>query len=307
MQPTLVIMAAGMGSRYGGLKQLDTLGPNGETIMDYSIYDALCSGFGKIVFVIRESFREDFMRVCASRYGSSFDFTFVAQELEDIPAPFFPPEGRQKPWGTGHALLTTSRVVNTPFGIINADDFYGRNTFEVLAEYLNRPNLLPGSYAMAGYRLDNTLSPSGPVSRGICQRDKNELLTDVVERYKIQDTGNGRIVCVVPDEDGKPAYEMELKADDLCSMNCWGFLPDVYPKAHDLVIDFLKENATRPTSEYHLPTMVNHLIKSNRGTCSVLKTNAQWFGVTYREDREGVVARLKSLHDQGLYPTPLFT
>lgn len=296
MKPTLIIMAAGMGSRYGGLKQLDTLGPNGETIMDYSIYDALKAGFGKIVFVIRESFREDFLRVCASRYGNHFDYDFVAQELEDIPAPYCPPKDRQKPWGTGHALLTTASLVDTPFGIINADDFYGRNAFEVLAQYLSQPNLAPGSYAMVGYRLENTLSPSGPVSRGICQRDQNDLLTDVVERLKIAKDDRGVITC----------GDLVLQADDLCSMNCWGFLPDVYPKAHALVSTFLAEHASELTSEYHLPTMVNHLIKQHQGTCKVLKTNAQWFGVTYREDRPGVVALLQELHNQGLYPNPLF-
>lgn len=306
MQPTLIIMAAGMGSRYGGLKQLDGLGPGGETIMDYSIYDALKSGFGKIVFVIRESFREDFNSVCVSRYGNNFPFEFITQELDDIPAPFSPPTERQKPWGTGHALLTTAKCVNEPFGIINADDFYGRDAFRVLGRFLSRDDLMPGSYAMVGYRLENTLSPSGPVSRGICQHDNNELLTDVVERFKIRKENNGRIYCTIPEQLGSQA-ELELRSDDLCSMNCWGFLPDVYPKATTLVTRFLEQHATEPASEYHLPTMVNDIIKSGEGTCRVLPTDARWFGVTYREDRPGVVKQLESLHREGLYPSPLFT
>ncbi len=305
MQPTLVIMAAGMGSRYGGLKQLDRLGPNGETIMDYSIYDALQSGFGKIVFVIRESFREEFNRVCASRYGSHFLFEFVTQELQNIPAPYTPPPGREKPWGTGHALLTTSKSVNTPFGIINADDFYSRNAFTVLAEFLKRKDLIRGSYAMVGYRLENTLSPSGPVSRGICQMDENGLLTDVVERFRIRKQEDGQIVCTVPAENGK-MVNMNLSDDDLCSMNCWGFLPDVYPKTEHLVKKFLEQHAHEPASEYHLPTMVNDIIKSGEGTCKVLRTHSHWFGVTYREDREDVVSRLRRLHQEGQYPDPLF-
>jgi len=306
MQPTLIIMAAGMGSRYGGLKQLDGLGPNGETIMDYSIYDALKSGFGKVVFVIRESFREDFNRVCVSRYGNNFPFEFITQELDDIPAPFSPPARRQKPWGTGHALLTTAKCVNEPFGIINADDFYGRDAFRVLGRFLSRNDLAPGSYAMVGYRLENTLSPSGPVSRGICQHDADELLTDVVERFKIRKENDGKIYCTIPDNP-QSQPDLELRADDLCSMNCWGFLPDVYPRAAALVTLFLEKHATEPASEYHLPTMVNDIIKSGEGTCRVLPTDAKWFGVTYREDRPGVVKRLEALHREGLYPSPLFT
>ncbi|HPW78853.1 MAG: hypothetical protein BWX62_01244 [Bacteroidetes bacterium ADurb.Bin037] len=305
MQPTLVIMAAGMGSRYGGLKQFDGLGPNGETIMDYSIYDALRAGFGKIVFVIRESFREEFDRVCVARYGSHFPFEFVTQELQDIPAPYTPPPGREKPWGTGHALLATSKCVNTPFGIINADDFYGRNAFAVLAEFLKRKDLTRGSYAMIGYRLENTLSPSGPVSRGICRMDENGLLTDVVERFKIRKQENGQIVCDIPAKEGE-TVSMELDADDLCSMNCWGFLPDVYQKAEHLVKKFLANHVHEATSEYHLPTLVNDIIKSGEGTCRILRSNSHWFGVTYREDRDGVVARLARLHREGLYPDPLF-
>jgi len=305
MQPTLVIMAAGMGSRYGGLKQLDRLGPNGETIMDYSIYDALRSGFGEIVFVIRESFSKEFNRVCVSRYGSHFPFRFVTQELDHIPAPFSPPPGREKPWGTGHALLTTGSYVDTPFGIINADDFYGHDAFRVLSEYLTQKNLTEGSYAMVGYRLENTLSPSGPVSRGVCKPDRNGLLTDVVERHKIRKEESGKILCSVPGNNGEVA-DLELDPGDLCSMNCWGFLPDIYPKATKLVSEFLERHVQEPASEYHLPTMVNDIIKTGEGTCRVLSTNARWFGVTYREDRDGVVARLRALHDEGLYPNPLF-
>ena len=303
MQPTLVIMAAGMGSRYGGLKQFDGLGPNGETIMDYSIYDALRAGFGKIVFVIRESFREEFDRVCGA-LRIAFPFEFVTQNYRIYPLHILLLRAG-KTLGTGHALLATSKCVNTPFGIINADDFYGRNAFAVLAEFLKRKDLTRGSYAMIGYRLENTLSPSGPVSRGICRMDESGLLTDVVERFKIRKQENGQIVCDIPAKEGE-TVSMELDADDLCSMNCWGFLPDVYQKAEHLVKKFLANHVHEATSEYHLPTLVNDIIKTGEGTCRIHRSNSHWFGVTYREDRDGVVARLVKLHREGLYPDPLF-
>ena len=232
MQPTLVIMAAGMGSRYGGLKQLDRLGPNGETIMDYSIYDALRSGFGEIVFVIRESFSKEFNRVCVSRYGSHF-LSGSSPRNWIIYRPFFSSPGREKPWGTGHALLTTGSYVDTPFGIINADDFYGHDAFRVLSGYLTQKNLTEGSYAMVGYRLENTLSPSGPVSRGVCKPDRNGLLTDVVERHKIRKEESGKILCSVPGNNGEVA-DLELDPGDLCSMNCWGFYPTSTRKPQSL-------------------------------------------------------------------------
>ena len=305
MQPTLIIMAAGMGSRYGGLKQLDRLGPGGDTIMDYSIYDALRAGFGKIVFVIRKDFQTEFEQICASRYGKHFPFEFVTQELDGIPPPYTPPAGRTKPWGTGHALLVTSEKVNTPFGIINADDFYGKDAFHVLAGFLNRNDLPPGSCAMAGYRLENTLAPSGPVSRGICTRNNRGFLVDIVERLGIRKESDGRILCTATHEDGTQE-DLELAANALCSMNCWGFLPDIYPKAKRLVAQFLQEHQNDLVSEYHLPTLVNDTIQSENGTCRVLETTARWFGVTYREDRPGVVAQLEALHTSGNYPTPLF-
>lgn len=296
MQPTLVIMAAGMGSRYGGLKQLDPLGPNGETIMDYSIYDALKSGFGKIVFVIRKSFREDFYKVCLSRYADNFNYAFVEQELDDIPTAYQVPEGREKPWGTGQALLASAKEVTTPFGIINADDYYGRNAFEVLGQYLSQDALPKGAYSMVGYRLDNTLSPSGTVSRGICQMDTNGLMTSVAEHLKIGRNEEGKIF------DG----DFPLKDDDLCSMNCWGFLPDVFDTFRTAFCQFLDTRGQELKSEFLLPTIVNQILKEGTGTCRVLKTDAQWFGVTYREDRESVVARFKALHESGIYPNPLF-
>ncbi|NLA16098.1 MAG: NTP transferase domain-containing protein [Bacteroidales bacterium] len=305
MQPTLIIMAAGMGSRYGGLKQLDRLGPGGETIMDYSIYDALQAGFGNIVFVIRKDFMADFEQVFTPRYGHHFSFEWVTQELDDLPAPFVPPAERTKPWGTGHALLVTSEKVNTPFGIINADDFYGKDAFRVLANFLKRKDLEPGACAMVGYRLENTLSRSGTVSRGICRQNRDGFLESITERFEIRKENSERIVSTIKNPDGTHS-EIELAGQDLCSMNCWGFHPSVYTKAEQLVKQFLEKHGNHLSEEYHLPTLVNDIIQTKEGSCRVLETKARWFGVTYRDDRPQVIARLKALHTEGIYPTPLF-
>ncbi len=296
MQPTLVIMAAGMGSRYGGLKQLDPLGPDGETIMDYSIYDALRAGFWKIVFVIRKSFYDDFSKVCLSRYANRFDYAFVTQELEDIPQPYTVPQGREKPWGTGQALLSSAKEVNTPFCIINADDYYGPQTFDVMCKYLSQDALPARSCAMAGYVLANTLSPSGTVSRGICRTDSRGFLTSVTEHLKIGRRADGSIY------DG----DVPLDEEDLCSMNCWGFLPDVYDTFRTSFKEFLAASGKELKSEFLLPFIVNQMLAAGTATCRVLKTDSRWFGVTYREDRPAVMERFAALHRDHTYPTPLF-
>ena len=296
MKPTLLVLAAGMGSRYGGLKQMDGVGPNGEIILDYSVMDAIRAGFGKVVFVIRHSFADQFKaRINAEHYGNKIAVEYVYQELDKLPAGFGVPEGREKPWGTNHAILMAKDAIHEPFAIINADDFYGRDAFQVMADHLRTLDGKEGSYCMVGYRLENTLSENGTVSRGVCQTDANGLLIGMTERTAIGRTANG---IEYKDADGSmhplPAYAT-------VSMNLFGFTPDYFAKSEALFVDFLKEHGQELKSEYYIPFAVNTFIADGRATMTVLKTTAQWFGVTYKEDRPMVVDRLKKLHDQGVY------
>ena len=296
MKPTLLVLAAGMGSRYGGLKQMDGVGPNGEIILDYSVMDAIRAGFGKVVFVIRHSFADQFKaRINAEHYGNRIAVEYVYQELDKLPAGFSVPEGREKPWGTNHAILMAKDVIHEPFAIINADDFYGRDAFQVMADHLRTLNDKEGSYCMVGYRLENTLSENGTVSRGVCQTDDKGLLVGMTERTAIGRTANG---IEYKDTDGSMH---PLPADATVSMNLFGFTPDYFAKSEALFVDFLKEHGQELKSEYYIPFAVNTFIADGRATMTVLKTTAQWFGVTYKEDRPMVVDRLKKLHDQGVY------
>ena len=296
MNPTLLVLAAGMGSRYGGLKQMDGVGPNGEIILDYSVMDAIRAGFGKVVFVIRHSFADQFKaRINAEHYGNKIAVEYVYQELDKLPAGFSVPEGREKPWGTNHAILMAKDAIHEPFAIINADDFYGRDAFQVMADHLRTLEGKDGSYCMVGYRLENTLSENGTVSRGVCQTDANGLLIGMTERTAIGRTANG---IEYKDTDGSMH---PLPADATVSMNLFGFTPDYFAKSEALFVDFLKEHGQELKSEYYIPFAVNTFIADGRATMTVLKTTAQWFGVTYKEDRPMVVERLKKLHDQGVY------
>ena len=296
MKPTLLVLAAGMGSRYGGLKQMDGVGPNGEIILDYSVMDAIRAGFGKVVFVIRHSFADQFKaRINAEHYGNRIAVEYVYQELDKLPAGFSVPEGREKPWGTNHAILMAKDAIHEPFAIINADDFYGRDAFQVMADHLRTLDGKEGSYCMVGYRLENTLSENGTVSRGVCQTDANGLLVGMTERTAIGRTANG---IEYKDTDGSMH---PLPADATVSMNLFGFTPDYFAKSEALFVDFLKEHGQELKSEYYIPFAVNTFIADGRATMTVLKTTAQWFGVTYKEDRPMVVERLKKLHDQGVY------
>ena len=296
MNPTLLVLAAGMGSRYGGLKQMDGVGPNGEIILDYSVMDAIRAGFGKVVFVIRHSFADQFKaRINAEHYGNKIAVEYVYQELDKLPAGFSVPEGREKPWGTNHAILMAKDAIHEPFAIINADDFYGRDAFQVMADHLRTLEGKDGSYCMVGYRLENTLSENGTVSRGVCQTDANGLLIGMTERTAIGRTANG---IEYKDTDGSMH---PLPADATVSMNLFGFTPDYFAKSEALFVDFLKEHGQELKSEYYIPFAVNTFIADGRATMTVLKTTAQWFGVTYKEDRPMVVDRLKKLHDQGVY------
>ena len=301
MKPTLFVLAAGMGSRYGGLKQLDGLGPNGETIMDYSIFDAIRGGFGKIVFVIRKDFEKDFREKILSKYENHIPVELVFQSVDKLPAGFTCPEGRVKPWGTNHAVLMGKEVINEPFAVINADDFYGRDSFAVLGRWLSElPEGAKNRYCMVGFRVGNTLSESGTVARGICSTNDEGCLTTVVERTEIM-----RV-------DGKVCYKDEQGAwvavDDNTpvSMNMWGFTPDYFKYSEDYFIDFLKNSLDNLKAEYFIPLMVNKLINEGTATVKVLDTTSKWFGVTYAADRQGVVDKIQSLVDAGEYPSKLF-
>lgn len=300
MKPTLFVLAAGMGSRYGGLKQLDGLGPNGETIMDYSIYDAIRAGFGKVVFVIRRVFEADFREKIVSKYADRIPVELVFQELNNLPAGFKVPEGREKPWGTNHAVLMGKDVIHEPFAVINADDYYGRESFQVLADYLKSIEGTEGKYAMVGYRVSNTLSESGSVARGVCETNEQGFLTKVTERTKILREEDGVIRFI--EEDGKTALDENTPV----SMNMWAFTPDYFRYSEQCFVEFLKEHGNELKSESYIPSLVDELIHSGKATCRVLDTPSRWFGVTYATDRPQVVEKFAQLVKDGVYPSPLF-
>ena len=301
MKPTLFVLAAGMGSRYGGLKQLDGLGPNGETIMDYSIFDAIRGGFGKIVFVIRKDFEEDFRKKIISKYENHIPVEVVFQSIDKLPEGFTCPAERVKPWGTNHAVLMGQEVIREPFAVINADDFYGRDSFAVIGKFLSElPEGAKNTYCMVGFRVGNTLSESGTVARGICSTDENRHLTTVVERTEIM-----RINGVVSYKDENGEW-VGIEDNTPVSMNMWGFTPDYFNYSEEYFIDFLKENIDKPKAEYYIPLMVNKLINDGTATVEVLDTTSRWFGVTYAADRQGVVDKLQALADSGEYPSKLF-
>jgi dTDP-glucose pyrophosphorylase len=300
MKPTLFVLAAGMGSRYGGLKQLDGLGPNGETIMDYSIFDAIRGGFGKVVFVIRKDFEQDFRDKILSKYQNHIPVELVFQGLTDLPAGYTCPEDRVKPWGTNHAVLMGKDVIHEPFAVINADDFYGRDSFAVLGKALAEMGGKKNDYCMVGYRVGNTLSESGSVARGVCETNAEGYLTTVVERTAIE-----RI-------DGKVSFKdengvMQTIGDTTpVSMNMWGFTPDYFTYSEEYFKEFLDENKGNLKAEYFIPLMVNKLINDGTARVKVLDTTSKWFGVTYAADRQGVVDKIQALVNAGEYPAKLF-
>ncbi|MCQ2346646.1 MAG: nucleotidyltransferase [Paludibacteraceae bacterium] len=300
MKPTLFVLAAGMGSRYGGLKQIDGLGPNGETIMDYSVFDALRAGFGKIVFVIRKDFEDDFRRVVLKKYQDKVPCEVCFQSLDKVPEGYTYNPERTKPWGTNHAVLMGKECINEPFAVINADDFYGKESFQVLADYLKSIEGTEGKYCMIGYRVANTLSENGTVSRGVCSTDTQGYLTDVVERTSIEEVG-GHILF--KDEEGK---DVELAPNTPVSMNMWGFTPEYFRHTEEAFKAFLSQYGQEMKKEFYIPTLVNDLIVAGKATCRVLDTPSKWFGVTYAEDRPQVVMKLNALIKQGVYPEKLF-
>jgi hypothetical protein len=304
MKPTLFLLAAGMGSRYGGLKQLDGLGPNGETIMDYSIYDAIQAGFGKLVFVIRKDFEKDFRDKIISKYEGHIPCRLVFQALDDLPAGFKCPEGRVKPWGTNHAVMMGKDVIDEPFCVINCDDFYNRDAFMTIGRFLSAlPEGSKNKYAMVGFRVGNTLSENGSVARGVCGTDKNGNLKDVVERTEIM-----RVDGTICYKDENATWQPVGGENVPVSMNMWGFTPDYFQYSEEFFKTFLSnpKNMENLKAEFFIPLMVDKLINDNTVTVKVLDTTSKWFGVTYAADRPGVVSRIKTLVEQGVYPQKLF-
>lgn len=301
MKPTLFVLAAGMGSRYGGLKQLDGIGPSGETIMDYSIYDAIKAGFGKLVFVIRESFEEDFREKIVKKYESQIPVELVFQELDRLPEGVKLNPNREKPWGTNHAVMMGKDVINEPFVVINADDYYGSEGFQVIADYLSSLDAnSKNNYCMVGYRVGNTLSESGTVARGVCETDADGNLTGVVERTEVVRNDG---VVQYKDENGE---WVSIADTTPVSMNMWGFTPDYFKYSDDYFVGFAKENADNVKAEFFIPLLVNHLTVNGTASVKVLDTPSKWFGVTYADDRPDVVSKLQALVDEGKYPTPLW-
>lgn len=297
MQPTLLVMAAGMGSRYGGLKQIDPVGPNGETIIDYSIYDAMRGGFGKLVFVIRKDIELPFRETVGARFERRIPVEYVFQELDKIPAPFSVPEGRTKPWGTTQAVLAAADVIDEPFAVINADDFYGAESYRVLAEHLSSGSQ---DYAMVGFILRNTLSDFGSVARGVCRVNAQGFLERLEELTNIERDGSGA-KNTAPD-----GTVRSLSGDEPVSMNYWGFTPRIFAQLRGLFLRFLERNATDLKAECYVPMAVNELIAGGEARVKVLRSRDPWFGVTYRDDRPRVMESIRRLIDAGTYPGALW-
>lgn len=300
MKPTLLILAAGMGSRYGGLKQIDPVGPNGEIIIDYSIYDAIRAGFGKLVFVIRNYFEDAFREKIGSKFDGFVDVEYVFQELDTCLNGFQLPSDREKPWGTGHAILVGKDVIDEPFAVINADDYYGIYSFKIMADFLSGPEVSPENYAMVGFKLRNTLSEYGTVARGVCQCDNNLLLQNVTERTSVEKIGEG---ARYNDENG---VAHQLTGDEFVSMNLWGFHPSFFDHLKTGFSAFLNEKGRELKSEYFITIPVSGLVEGKLAKVKVLPTHDTWFGVTYKEDKPIAQRCIRKLIDAGTYPNKLW-
>jgi hypothetical protein len=302
MKPTLLVLAAGMGSRYGGLKQMDPMGPNGETVLDYSVYDAIRAGFGKVVFIIREDFAEAFRNTVGARFAGKIEVDYAFQKLDDLPEGFSVPEGRTKPWGTAHAVRAARHVVEGPFAVINADDFYGADAYQSIARWFAEGAGEAGKdhYSMVGYPLKNTLSEHGSVNRGICETDAQGLLTDVEEVVDIARAEDGVVRGTALDGSRR-------EIADICpvSMNFWGFTRSFFDQIEEHFTTFLAEKGGEQKSECYIPTVVDDLIRHEKADCRVLDTTSSWFGVTYPDDKPHVVASIAKLVESGEYPSPL--
>jgi len=302
-KPTVLILAAGIGSRYGGFKQIDPVGPNGEIVLDYAVYDAWRAGFGKVVFVIQADLEQAFRDHFDADLTAKLETAYVHQELSDLPPGFDLPAGRSKPWGTGHAIWTARNVIAEPFAVINADDFYGRDSYASLSRFLVEEAAAAPvpTYCMVAFRLANTLSEHGSVSRGICSVDAAGLLTDVVERTKIEAAPGGGARFK-----GADGAWQSLSGEEPASMNMWGFSPALFAALESEFAEFLRQRGTEPKSEFFIPTVVDNLIKQGRCRAAVLHTDEKWFGMTYREDRDMVVESIRALIDAGAYPESLW-
>ena len=299
MKPTLVVLAAGMGSRYGGLKQVDPVGPSGEAILDYSVFDAIRGGFGKVVFIIRKDFEAEFKEKVGKKYEGLVAVDYCYQDLNDLPAPYTFPEGRTKPWGTAHATRAARNVVKEPFAVINADDFYGRDAMAKLGAYLSSVDPASLHFAMVGYRLDLTLSENGSVARGICDIAADGSLRGVTEMTKLVRVGD------VAENREDEAHPVKVPLDARVSMNCWGFTPQLFAELETRFVKFLAARGQEMKSEWYIPFVVDELIKEGKADCRVLPTDSSWFGVTYRDDKPHVVAAIRKLVEAGEYPANL--
>jgi NDP-sugar pyrophosphorylase family protein len=299
MKPTLLVLAAGMGTRYGGNKQLDEVGPSGETIIDYSIYDAIRAGFGKIVFVIRRDIEEQVKERFVEKLHDKIEIDYVFQEITNIPGGVMVSPERQKPWGTSHAILVTKQKINEPFGVINADDYYGVDSFNILRDFLINDKD-SNRYCIVGYKLGNTLSEHGHVNRGVCQAGSDGFLKKIVETRQIEKTRDG---AVAPGPDGKPLH---FTGNEIVSMNLWGFKPSCYDFLGKEFRNFINEKGMDLKSELDIPTSVDKFVKSGEIKIKILMTNERWFGVTYREDKPFVVESLKKMIRKGIYPARIY-
>ena len=285
-------MAAGMGSRYGGLKQLDKVGPNGETIIDYSLHDAIQAGFTKVIFIIRRDFEDQFKLQITNKYLGKFTVEFAFQDIDDLPNGFSCPNGREKPWGTGQAILCARNLINEPFAVINGDDYYGRESFKVIADYYNNG---AAQFSMVAFRLDKTLSDFGPVTRGVCIVE-NDKLDTVVETENLEKKGNYI----------STNRNITLDGSESVSMNMWGFTPSLFNYLHEDFVNFLNDEGDELKSEFLIPKVINNLVQNNQEEVYVLRSNASWFGVTYKEDKPFVINKIQELINSGIYLSPLF-
>lgn len=299
-KPTLLVLAAGMGSRYGGLKQMDPMGPDGETILDYSVFDAIRAGFGKVVFVIREDFAEAFREGVGSRFSDRIEIDYAFQKLDDLPEGFSVPADRQKPWGTAHAVRAAREVINEPFAVVNADDFYGADAYQTAADYLRNLSTESTDYSIVGYYLKNTLSEHGGVNRGICTANDQGLLTNVEEVVDITRRPGGAVIGT-----GLDGSEREIAEEAIVSMNFWCFSPAYFTQTEEHFSAFLAQHLNTPKSECYIPTVVDDFVEKEQATCKVLPTTSNWFGVTYPDDKPRVVSAVAALIANGEYPENL--
>jgi dTDP-glucose pyrophosphorylase len=301
MKPTLLILAAGMGSRYGGLKQMDEVGPSGEAIIDYSIYDAIRAGFEKVRFIIRKSIEKEFREVFESKLEGRVETEFIFQELHMVPEGITVSSEREKPWGTAHAVWVARDHIREPFVVINADDFYGAGSFQTIAGYLEQDDMVSSSkYCMVGYQVRQTLSEFGSVTRGVCEADEDHYMKAVVERTDI--LSEGERIYFIDDKGGK----VPLSGDEPVSMNFWGFTPTIFDHFEKAFKDFIKTNAQQPKKELYIPTVVNDLVARGLATVRILPSKDPWFGITYRQDKPVAVEHIRRLVEQGVYPDKLW-